>query len=113
MHGHLRNTGLAVKGALPAEAITPVTLETMLEFSAGAMSRIRLYSGTLILRFVIGAGGTVETCNVLVDRVIAHDLTSVGWEALAEDLVTRFRKLKFPSSSGRTEVTQPITFGAG
>lgn len=113
MHGHLRNTGLAVKGALPAEAIAPVTLETMLEFSAKAMSRIRLYSGALILRFVIGAGGAVETCNVLVDRVVAHDLTSVGWEALAEDLVTRFRKLQFPSAAGRTEVTQPITFGTG
>jgi Rps23 Pro-64 3,4-dihydroxylase Tpa1-like proline 4-hydroxylase len=111
MHGHLRNTGLAVKGALPAESIAPVTLETMLEFAAGAMSRIRLYSGPLILRFVIGASGTVETCNVLVDRVIAHDPTNVGWEALADDLVTRFRTLKFPSSAGRTEVTQPIMFG--
>jgi Rps23 Pro-64 3,4-dihydroxylase Tpa1-like proline 4-hydroxylase len=111
MHGHLRNTGLEIKGALTAEIVAPAMLETILEFSSKAISRIRLYSGFLILRFVVSSKGTIERCNVLVDRVIAHDSTNIGWDSLAAEIVKRFKDLKFPTAGGPTEVTQPITFG--
>jgi hypothetical protein len=110
LHGHLRSKGLMVEGSLAAQIVEPIVLEMMLGFSAAAIARIKLYSGPLILRFVIEPDGAVATCDVLVDRVIAGDAGDVSWRALAADLVARFRRLRFPAAAGPTTVTQPITF---
>lgn len=113
LHGHLRNTGTIVDGTLTSDDIAPVVLETMLDFTAKTISRIRLYSGLLMLRFAIRPDGDVESCDVLVDRVAATDDGDTEWEALKADLVTRVKRLKFMASGGTTTVTQPVTFGTG
>jgi hypothetical protein len=111
LHGHLKNTEVIVEGSLTLEAVAPAVLETMLDFSSKSMSRVRLYSGPLVLRFVITPSGEVEACSILVDRVTASDATDTGWDVLLADLLGRFERLKFPASEGRTTVTQPLIFG--
>jgi len=53
----------------------------------------------------------VETCDILVDRVIHEDPRHTEWEPLQDDLVNGIKGLKFPPARGDTRVTKPLVFG--
>lgn len=112
LHGHLSETGTIIAGALPVAAVEEAVLGLLRDFAARNAARIALYQGPLALRFVIGPGGSVETCDILIDRVACTDPGHTEWEPMRAGLVDMFKTLKFPPASGETTVTQPLAFGA-
>ncbi len=111
LHGHLRDKGAIVSGALTKEQISEVVMEALTSFAAEALARIRLYHGPAIFRLLIGANGSVKSCAVLLDRVTATDASDMGWPKLQSSLIAKFKSLKFPEASAETTVTQPILMG--
>ena len=111
LHGHLSETGTITTGHLPNDVAEKVLVELLRDFAERNSARIALYQGPLVLRFMIGASGSVATCDLLVDRVLHEDPRHTEWEALRADLVNRIKMLKFPPAQGETTVTKPLVFG--
>ena len=112
LHGHLSETGTIVTGDLPGEVVEASLTGLFRDFAERNSARIALYRGPLVLRFVINAKGSIETCDTLVDRVVHEDPRHAEWEPLRADLVSRIKMLKFPPALGETAVTKPLVFGA-
>jgi hypothetical protein len=112
LHGHLSETGTMVTGFLPGAIVEEALIGLFRDFAARNPARIALYRGPLALRFVIGAKGSVQTCDILVDRVMHEDPRHVDWESLRADLVDGFKRLLFPPAAGETVVVKPLVFGA-
>jgi Rps23 Pro-64 3,4-dihydroxylase Tpa1-like proline 4-hydroxylase len=112
LHGHLSETGPIISGALPLADIEEPMMAALQRFAAQNTARIALYRGPLTLRFIIRPGGSVETCEILLDRVLHEDPYHIEWEPLRADLIDVIRKLKFPPAGGETVVTKPLVFGA-
>ena len=111
LHGHLSETGTMIAGALPGAVVEEALVGLFGDFAARNSAQIALYQGPLALRFVISAGGSVETCDILVDRVMHEDPRHIEWELLRADLVNGIKRLKFPPAAGETAVTKPLVFG--
>jgi hypothetical protein len=111
LHGHLREAGTIVAGALTEDMITGPLLALLRQISEGSSAEAALYNGPLILRLTIAASGHVAACSVMVDRVIHPDPGHVEWEPLRAKLVERFRGLRFPPAGGETVLIQPLLFG--
>jgi hypothetical protein len=111
MHGHIRDKGAIVSGALTEQQVGGVVLEALIDFSAEALSRVRLYHGPVVFRFFIGANGLVKSCAVLLDRVTATDANDMGWPKMLSGLIAKLTALKFPEANGETTVTQPVLMG--
>jgi len=112
LHGHLRDKGAIVSGALTEKQVSEVVMEALIGFSSEALSRIRLYHGPVVLRMAINPAGAVDSCSVLLDRVTAADSTDMGWQKMQNSLIAKFKSLRFPESGGKTTVTQPVLLGA-
>ena len=112
LHGHLSESG-TVNGALPVALVESAVSELLDGFGASCAARLALYQGPLVLRFVVSSRGTVETCDILVDRVVHPDIGHSEWEPLRTDLIQRLTALKFPRAAGSTTVIQPLAFTAG
>jgi hypothetical protein len=112
LHGHLREAGAIVAGALTAAAIADPLNKALARFAADSAGAVALYHGILSLRVTIAASGAVEACDILVDRVIHPDPGHVEWDAVRAGLVARLKALKFAPSDGRTVLLQPLLFGA-
>ncbi|HEV2186601.1 MAG TPA: hypothetical protein VGR70_05315 [Stellaceae bacterium] len=109
--GHLSEAGPMIGGALPPDAVTRPIDFLLNTFAIDAAARIALHRGVLSIRLLIDPSGSVAACDVLNDRVIHPDPDDVEWEHLREDLVERFRMLKFSPATSETVVIQPIVFG--
>ncbi len=113
LHGHLSEGSAIIAGALPAAAATNQLNDTLGKFGAELAATIALYAGPIVFRLTINAAGSVETCEVIVDRVIHPDPGHVGWDQVRDSLAGRLKALKFPAAKGRTVLTQPVLFGGG
>jgi 2OG-Fe(II) oxygenase superfamily len=111
LHGHLRADGPLVAGALSAAQVDDAATQIWTGFLNAAAARARLYHGPIALRFQVAASGQVESCAVLMDRVVATDASDVGWPALANELVVTLGRHRFPLAEGPTVVIQPFLFG--
>jgi Rps23 Pro-64 3,4-dihydroxylase Tpa1-like proline 4-hydroxylase len=111
LHGHLGETGTMTAGALPGAVVEAALAELLHGFAARYSARLALYQGPLALRFTIRADGLVESCEVLIDRVLHEDPRHTEWEPLRADLVDRIKGLRFPPAAGETVVTKPLVFG--
>ena len=111
LHGHLNEGSAIITGALPAAAATEQLNATLARFGADLAATVALYVGPLVLRLTINAAGTVENCEIIVDRVVHPDPGHVGWDEVRADLAGRLKALKFPAAKGRTVLTQPVLFG--
>jgi hypothetical protein len=112
LHGHLREAGAIVAGALPAGEIAAPLNDALARFAADFAGTVALYHGILSLRVTIGASGAVEACDILVDRVVHPDPGHVEWEAVRASLIGSLKALKFAPTNGRTVLLQPVMFGA-
>ena len=112
LHGHLREGGTIVVGALPPTAVAGPIALLLKSFTTHAAARIALYRGVIGLRLAIEPGGCVADCAVLADRVVHPDGGDVEWEPLRQELVARFAALDFPPAAGRTDVVLPVVLGA-
>jgi hypothetical protein len=111
LHGHLREAGGIVDGALPPEALTQPFLGPIQDAIARDAARLRLYHGPMALRLTVGANGSVEDCRVLMDRVIHPDPGDAEWEPWVERLIKRLRMSRFVAAEGPTVIIQPLIFG--
>jgi hypothetical protein len=111
LHGHLRADGPVVAGALTEQQVDTAFNDIQADFLKASAARARLYHGPVVLRFQVDAAGRVETCDVLMDRVVATDATDVSWPALSKVLVASVLAHRFPQASGPTVVIQPFLFG--
>jgi hypothetical protein len=112
LHGHLREGGTMIAGALSEEMIAGPIMELLGQIREDLSAAAALYNGSLILRLTIAAAGSVAACRVLVDRVLHPDPGHVDWEPLRAKLVERFERLRFPPAAGETVLIQPLLFGA-
>lgn len=111
LHGHLSEGSAIIAGALPAAAATERLNEALAGFGIQMAATVALYRGPLVFRLTVNAAGTVEGCEILVDRVVHPDEGHVGWELVRSDLAARLKALKFPAAQGRTVLIQPVLFG--
>ena len=111
LHGHLREGSAIIAGALPAAAATSQLNGTLAKFGTELAATIALYAGPLVFRLTINTAGSVETCEIIVDRVIHPDPGHVGWEEVRGNLASRLSALKFPAAKGRSVLIQPVLFG--
>ena len=111
LHGHLRADGPTIAGALPAEQVNTAIVQVWTDFMKAAAARARLYHGPIALRFEIAGSGQVEACAALMDRVTAREASDVGWLSLADELVARLKRHRFPPADGPTVVIHPFLFG--
>jgi Rps23 Pro-64 3,4-dihydroxylase Tpa1-like proline 4-hydroxylase len=111
LHGHLTESG-TITGALPVAVVEEAVSGLLRDFGARNVAQIALYQGPLVLRFIISPRGSVETCEILVDRVVHADPGHTDWEPLRTDLIKKLMALKFPPADGETTVTQPLAFAA-
>jgi Rps23 Pro-64 3,4-dihydroxylase Tpa1-like proline 4-hydroxylase len=112
LHGHL-NESDDIDGALPTTVVEEALVGLIKDFDARYLAHIGLYHGLLVLRFVISAAGSVEICDIVVDRVMHADPGHTEWEPLRGELMSRVKRLKFPPAEGETTVTLPLSFGKG
>lgn len=110
-HGHIKEAGPIVTGALSPEQANEVVMSALVPFCEDAYARIRLYHGPLVLRLDVSEAGAVASCRVLVDRVTAVDGGDSDWEGLRERLVKAMAALRFPEAKGPTAITQPVLLG--
>lgn len=111
-HGHIKETGALVAGALKPEAASEVVMSALAPFVDESFARIRLYHGPLVLRIEVEPGGAVESVRVVLDRVTAPDRSDAEWPSLRARLIKTFKELRFPVAPAKTSITQPVTFGA-
>jgi Rps23 Pro-64 3,4-dihydroxylase Tpa1-like proline 4-hydroxylase len=109
LHGHLTESG-TITGALPVQVVEAAVSELLRDFGAQNAAQTAIYQGPLVLRFSISPRGFVETCEIVVDRVVHPDLGHTDWEPLRTNLIEKLTALKFPPAGGRTTVTQPLAF---
>jgi 2-oxoglutarate-Fe(II)-dependent oxygenase superfamily protein len=113
LHGHLVEGSAIIAGALPAAVATDQLNDTLAKFGTELAATIALYTGPLVFRLTINAAGTVDTCDIIVDRVIHPDPGHVNWDEVRGNLEARLKALKFPAAQGRTVLIQPVLFGGG
>ena len=111
LHGHLRETGPIVVGALAQQAATEPALQAVHAFIAGSPVPLDDYHGPLTLRLDIRPDGRVGACKVLLDRVIHPDADDPDWPPLLRDLVGRLEAVRFPAAEGATHLLLPVLFG--
>jgi Rps23 Pro-64 3,4-dihydroxylase Tpa1-like proline 4-hydroxylase len=111
LHGHLREGGPIVRGALAPDEVADKYISVLLEFCSRAAARMKLLSGLLSLKFRILATGEIQDLQVLVDRVIFASSAELEWPRLLELLLTLVRATQYGTSEGITEVVFPFVFG--
>lgn len=112
LHGHLSEAG-TVTGALSVAQVETAVGQLLHDFGSAYSARLALYQGPLVLRFVVNPRGSVESCEILLDRVVHPDPGHTEWEPLRADCISRLMALKFPPALGATTVTQPLAFTTG
>jgi Rps23 Pro-64 3,4-dihydroxylase Tpa1-like proline 4-hydroxylase len=111
LHGHINEAGSIVEGALALDTVNKVFVDAMGPFFSRPRPYLSGYHGPLVYRFIIDRAGDVETCDVIVDRVIGPYDTSSEWDEFVASLISALKALKFPPAHGSTTVIQPILFG--
>jgi hypothetical protein len=111
LHGHLSEGRAIISGALPVAAATGQLNEALVKFGGELAATIALYAGPLVFRLIINASGSVESCEIMVDRVIHPDPGHIGWDEVRGNLAGRLKSLKFPAANGRSVLIQPVLFG--
>ena len=111
LHGHLNEGSAIIVGALPAAVATDQMNAALARFGEEMAATAALYRGPLVFRLTINGAGAVESCEIIVDRVIHPDYGHVGWDEVRAALRGRLNALKFPAAKGRTVLIQPVLFG--
>ena len=111
LHGHLRESGTIVDGALQEDQIRTPVMQALESFAEKHLAHLRLYHGPCVLRIEISESGAVQSCRPVLDRVVTTDRGHVEWRTVLSKLVRSFMDARFPKASGTTTITQPVVFG--
>src|ERR1051326_152675 len=106
MHGHFRESGISVEGALGGEQLHPAVASILAELKP-RQERVSLgYHGLIVVRLEIGPGAKRAQVSTLFDRVLA---LSAGLPAFPSGELTDFlADWQFPPADSRTRITLPI-----
>jgi hypothetical protein len=111
LHGHIRDQGPLLGGALPLEAIQPALQEALAGFVAQHGEESYDYHGPISVRFVIEPPGGVRSLRVLMDRVThVADAHADGWPALRARYLAALGTVRYPQADGPTTVILPMAF---
>ncbi|MFI4935757.1 MAG: 2OG-Fe(II) oxygenase [Caulobacterales bacterium] len=111
MHGHIREGGPAAGGALPFDEVAPKAVQAVHAFVRESSIPLTTYHGPVTLRLDIRPDGSVQRCQVLLDRVFHADPADARWPELLKTLVERLEALTFPPAAGETHLLLPVLFG--
>lgn len=105
LHGHIRESGVVVQGALPPKEIQDPVVQVLKELrQAGAKG----VNGPLVLSIEIGKSGEVERQRPIFDRLASS--SDVDLDAIRAEAADRIGRLRFPAASGPTRANIPLMF---
>ena len=107
LHGHIRESGVVVQGALPPEEIQGPVVEVLKALRRGVAKSV---NGPLVLCVEIGTSGEIERMRPIFDRLASS--TDADLDAVRAEAGERIRSLKFPKASAATRATIPLMFAA-
>jgi hypothetical protein len=107
LHGHIRESGPQVSGALSLEQMSRGIKEAVDNFLDENLASASLCHGPLVIALNIEPSGKVVSCRRVLDRVICEHTRA----SLQASLVKHLKSQIFPSAATPTVLTLPITFG--
>jgi Rps23 Pro-64 3,4-dihydroxylase Tpa1-like proline 4-hydroxylase len=111
LHGHIRDRGPFVGGALAIEALLPQIQSALGGFVAANGEESYNFHGPISVRFTVEPDGAVSDLHVLLDRVThVADQHAGRWEELRPRYLAAFAGLRFAAASGPTTVIFPVVF---
>ena len=105
LHGHIRESGVVVQGALPPKDIQDPVVQVLKELR---QARAKGVNGPLVLSIEIGKSGEVERQRPIFDRLASS--SDVDLDAIRAEAADRIGRLKFPAASGPTRANIPLMF---
>jgi hypothetical protein len=105
LHGHIREGGVVVQGALPPNAIQEPVVEVLKTLRERAGTAV---NGPLVLSIEVGTSGEVESVRPIFDRLASGE--EVDIDAIRSDAVERIKSLKFPTAASSTKANIPLMF---
>lgn len=111
LHGHLREGGSIVTGALEAKSLAAALSAGLQDKFNAAAPVLSGRHGPLVLRIQIAPSGAVQACEVVTDRVIHPDPSDAAWPSWREGLLQFVASMRFPAAGGPTQIIYPIIFG--
>lgn len=111
LHGHIRDEGPLLGGALTREVVEPVIQQALAGFTALHGREANRYQGPISVRFMIEPHGGISGLRVLMDRVThVEERYADGWPALRAKYLAALSTARFPPADGRTSVILPMAF---
>jgi 2OG-Fe(II) oxygenase superfamily len=111
LHGHIRDHGPFVGGALAIEALLPDIQSALGGFIAANGEESYNFHGPISVRFTVEPDGTMSGLHVLLDRVTHVAEHHAGrWEGLRTKYLAALAGLRFPAAPGPTTVIFPVVF---
>jgi 2OG-Fe(II) oxygenase superfamily len=111
LHGHLREAGPIVTGALPPAEVAEIAGAMAADFAAALGPACELFHGLVVLRFVVAPNGNVSALRVVLNRIKRLAGTGPAVDDVIAGLLDRVRELSFPAADAATEVALPVGFG--
>ena len=108
LHGHISETGPAVRGGLLPDQVGPLVENAANEALLGFAMSCDPH-GPIVLRLAIRPDGVVERAWTVLDRLAFPDGSSTA--GMAQAVVDAVRKLAFPAASEATEAIVPVLVG--
>ncbi len=111
LHGHLREAGPIVDGALSLDDVCQVAGNMAASYASDLDAACELLHGLVVLRFTVSRDGGVTGLHVVLNRLKRLAGNGPTSEKVVEELLTRVSDLSFPSARGTTDIALPIGFG--
>jgi hypothetical protein len=109
IHGHIRDGGIHITGALSIEQIEKVLSEAQAYIRSRMRSLGTPFSGCVCVRITVASDGSVASAVPLTDRVCRTGPHAPDPSQLIRDIVTFLASLRFPQAAGKSVVTIPVS----
>jgi hypothetical protein len=110
IHGHIRDGGVHVRGALSQEQVDNVLNYAMLALMSQLRKFGSQYHGFVSLRLEVNEDGSIEHIRLLTDRILKTAPHGAAPSELTQEILTFMEALHFPQSDGPSRITLPILF---
>ena len=108
IHGHIREGGAHVLGALEQEQVDTIYQEMLTEVQDRVDKLGPQYHGMMSLRLWINANGLVDQSQILVDRIKRTAPVGPEPQEVSDMILAIAQSLVFPESEGDSRVTLPV-----
>jgi len=111
LHGHLREAGPIVEGALPADQVGEIVGDMAASFADELGPACELLHGLVVVRFIVARNGTVSGLRVVLNRLKRLAGEGPALDDVLGRLLKRVSELAFPAARTTTQIALPIGFG--